>query len=100
MAIRNSDLFVSFGKELRMTSLLEAKHEFARQSYKRLTSKSLDFSIQRLLVNPIGNLLAVVGSHKVVVVVIPRSSQQSDIPVKASIVGSFYHHERIGGISR
>ncbi|MCO5565645.1 hypothetical protein L7F22_019319 [Adiantum nelumboides] len=124
MAIRNVDVIVSHGKELRMASLLDTKSKSSNptssstqsgntSSYKLLLSPALDFDIERLIVNPTGKLLAVVGSHKVAVVFLPRpgglsksasvkengikSTQPTGVRVKAAIVGAFYHHDRIGG---
>lgn len=115
MAMRNVDVLVSHGKELRMASLLDTKYKSSNpasssihSTYKHLISPALDFDIERLLVNPTGKLLAVVGSHKVAVVFLPRSAglskestnasfQSTGVRVKAAIVGSFYHHDRIGG---
>lgn len=116
MTVRNSDLLLANGKSLRMTSLLDIKHSSHDQSsssssnnvgiFKELTSDALDFDIAEIILNPTGKLIAVVGSHKIVIVVLPRSGVYSSksvgikIPVKAATVGSFYHHERIGGRAR
>lgn len=126
MAIRNVDVLVSHGRELRMASLLDTKYKSSNgnsssahsshSSYKHLISPALDFDIERLIVNPTGKLLAVIGSHKVAVVFLPRPgglskaasvkeninapSQPTGVRVKAAIVGAFYHHDRIGGKMR
>ncbi|PWN35586.1 uncharacterized protein FA14DRAFT_44270 [Meira miltonrushii] len=126
MAIRNVDVLVSHGRELRMASLLDSKYRSSngtsssthlnQSSYKHLISPALDFDIERLIINPTGKLLAAVGSHKVAVVFLPRPgglskgasvrettsapSQPTGLRVKAAIVGSFYHHDRIGGKMR
>jgi nucleoporin NUP82 len=119
MAIRNTDVLVARGNELRMASLLEVKHggdgasNHSIRSYRRLRASKLDFAIEILIVNPTGKLLAVVGSHQVVVVVLPRSGALThglqgtsamdtvvDINVKAAAVGSFYHHVSLGNRAR
>lgn len=118
MTVRNSDLLLANGKTLRMTSLLEIKHSSSHDHssssssssnlgvFKELTSDALDFDIAELVLNPTGKLIAVVGSHKIVIVVLPRpgvytsKSIGTKVPVKAATVGSFYHHERIGGRAR
>lgn len=125
MAVRNADVLVSYGMELRMASLLEAKHngsEAARTglaahtgigtsstTYKRLTAPALDFDIERLIVNPTGKLVAAVGSRKIAIVVLPRpgslaskgsTSKPAEVGVKAAVVGPYYHHDRIGGKAR
>ncbi|UZJ52354.1 hypothetical protein CBS101457_001674 [Exobasidium rhododendri] len=116
MAVRNSDLLVANGKTLRTMSLLEAKHNrhvlssstssSSANPYKELVSDALDFEIAEIILNPSGRLLAVVGSHKVVILVLPRPGVYSSksvgrqISVKAAAVGSYYYHERIGGRAR
>lgn len=113
IVVRNSDLIVASDKSLRMTSLLEVKHKGQHSSsssqsgtYKELVSDALDFDIAEIILNPTGKLIAVVGSHKIVIVVLPRpgvytsKSIGAKVSVKAATVGSFYYHERIGGRSR
>jgi nucleoporin NUP82 len=95
--------------------LLEAKHNglhsstlssASSSSSKELVSDALDFEIVELILNPTGKLLAVVGSHKVVILVLPRSGVYASksighqVSVKAATVGSYYFHERIGGKAR
>jgi nucleoporin NUP82 len=119
MAVRNSDLLVSNGSSIRMTSLLDFKNRTnslsssstssstsPSGSFKELVSDALDFDIVELILNPKGKLLAVVGSHKVVILVLPRpgvyssASTGSQVSVKAAAVGAYYYHERIGGKAR
>lgn len=119
MVVRNSDLLVANGKVLRTTSLLDAKHNnihhdpssspsstsssSSSSTYKELVSDSLNFDIVELILNPSGKLLAVVGTHKIVIVVLPRPGVYSSksvgslVQVKAAAVGSYYYHDRIGG---
>jgi nucleoporin NUP82 len=111
MVVRNSDLILSSDKSLRMTSLLEVKHNeqsssTSRGTFKELVSDALDFDIAEIILNPTGKLVAVVGSHKIVVVVLPRSGVYSSksvgakVSVKAATVGNFYYHEMVGGRAR
>lgn len=111
MVVRNSDLILASDKSLRMTSLLEVKHKDQSSSasqgtFKELVSDALDFEIAGIILNPTGKLVAVVGSHKIVVVVLPRigvssgKSVGAKVSVKAATVGSFYFHERVGGRAR
>lgn len=124
MAVRNADVLVAHGQSLRMTSLLDVKHQgtalhdpSSLRGYKLLTAPALDFEIVRLAVNPTGKLLAVIGTHKVAVVVLPRPGalvskaaaddtssgsgrMAASIGVKAATVGAFYHHGQIGGRGR
>lgn len=64
-----------------------------------------DFDIRSLVVNPTGRLIAVVGSHRLVVLVLPRSTQSIPRPAQdgqavttltclADRVGEWYHDER------
>lgn len=119
MVVRNADVIVANGKSLRIASLSDVKHNHnspspssssslppSLNSYKELVSDALDVDIVDIVLNPSGNLLAVVGSHKVVVVVLPRAGAESgksigrQIGVKASAVGRYYYHDRIGGRAR
>ncbi|WWC95514.1 hypothetical protein V866_002379 [Kwoniella sp. B9012] len=83
MVMRDKDLLVAMGKEIRMMSLAgsgeggwEVK-EGKVGSYKTLKSQNLNFTIHHLIPNPNGRLLAVVGHHQVVVLVLPKSSYSS-----------------------
>ncbi|WWD04287.1 hypothetical protein V865_002356 [Kwoniella europaea PYCC6329] len=83
MVMRDKDLLVAMGKEIRMMSLAgggeggwEVKDGKAG-SYKTLKSQNLNFPIHHLIPNPNGRLLAVVGHHQVVVLVLPKSSYSS-----------------------
>ncbi|OCF77935.1 hypothetical protein I204_01939 [Kwoniella mangroviensis CBS 8886] len=83
MVMRDKDLLVAMGKEIRMMSLAaggeggwEVK-EGKVGHYKTLNSQNLNFTIHHLIPNPNGRLLAVVGHHQVVVLVLPKSSYSS-----------------------
>lgn len=123
MAIRNADILVAFGRSIRMASLLEAKYLSDKTNdteqpfegtYKLITSPTLNFDIVSLELNSTGKLLAVIGTHRVAIVVLPRSGAltsatkpkivanhvSGEIGVKATDVGPFYHHERMGSRGR
>ncbi|PWN40450.1 hypothetical protein IE81DRAFT_221372 [Ceraceosorus guamensis] len=63
-----------------------------------------DFEIQSLVVNPTGRLIAVVGTHRLVVLVLPRSAQSGhssgngqqikSLNCLADRVGEWFHDER------
>ncbi|BEJ14075.1 hypothetical protein CspHIS471_0312490 [Cutaneotrichosporon sp. HIS471] len=82
LAIRDRDLIVAFGKEIRMTSLSGDGWEVHGTSvggYKTLKSPHLTFTIHQLVLNPTGRLLAVVGHHQLVVLVLPRAGFASSV---------------------
>lgn len=91
MALKDADLIVAVGSELRMTSLWDAKlGRETGKSYKVRRSAhmvglawkdqfqvlhvpNVDFQIHQLALNPSGKLLAVAGAYQVAVVVLPRT---------------------------
>ncbi|GAA93628.1 uncharacterized protein L969DRAFT_91293 [Mixia osmundae IAM 14324] len=102
--IRDSELLVAVGNQLRLTSLSEIKSHASssrppspckRSSYKTLTSDLLTFEIDVLVPSPNGRLLAVVGESQLVVLVLPRlgwaSRVSADIPCRAVPVGAYHH---------
>ena len=60
-----------------------------------LSSAQLDFAPQEILVNSTGKLLAVVGTHCLVIVILPRRGYMKQLgrslAVKAVRVGTYYH---------
>ncbi|KAF8450379.1 hypothetical protein L210DRAFT_956699 [Boletus edulis BED1] len=96
MALKDADLIVAVGSELRMTSLWDTKlGRETGKSYKVLHVPTVDFQIHQLALNPSGKLLAVAGAYQISVVVLPRAGYQkvvsSSIDCKAVQVGQFYH---------
>ncbi|WRT69531.1 uncharacterized protein IL334_006518 [Kwoniella shivajii] len=97
MTIRDKDLLVAMGREVRMMSLANSEGGWEVKdgqvgSYKTLKSPSLTFSINHIIPNPSGRLLAVVGHHQVVVVVLPKTSYSSssgDVECRAIRVDEF-----------
>ncbi|KAL7409546.1 hypothetical protein BDY24DRAFT_366825 [Mrakia frigida] len=71
MVVRGGDLIVAVGKEVRMCNLGDVKSG-GRAGYKTLNTPNLTFPILSLIPNPTGKLLAVVGAHQLVVLVLPR----------------------------
>ncbi|WWD20148.1 hypothetical protein CI109_104624 [Kwoniella shandongensis] len=78
MVIRDKDLLVAMDKEVRMMSLSSGEGWEVKDgkvgSYKTLKSPSLTFTIHQLIPNSTGRLLAVVGHHQIVVLVLPKTS--------------------------
>ncbi|KAF9222099.1 hypothetical protein BS17DRAFT_784420 [Gyrodon lividus] len=96
MALKDADLIVAAGTELRITSLGDTKlGRSTRKSYKVLHVPNVDFEIYQLALNTSGKLLAVAGAYQVAVVVLPRAGYSklvsSSIDCKAVQVGQFYH---------
>ncbi|ESK97559.1 hypothetical protein Moror_17559 [Moniliophthora roreri MCA 2997] len=99
MVLRDTDLIVAAGKELRITSLGDAKFQKSlAKSYKTLHTPNIQFEIHQICINSNGKLLAVAGAHQVAVVVLPRAGYSRLIPetidCKSIQIGQFYHaHE-------
>ncbi|KAG5637461.1 hypothetical protein H0H81_004478 [Sphagnurus paluster] len=88
MVLKDADLIVAAGREVRMTSLGDAKlSRSTRQTYK--------FEIHQISLNPSGKLLAVAGAFQVAVIVLPRAGFARLVPdmldCKSVQVGQFYH---------
>nr|XP_019009175.1 uncharacterized protein I206_05821 [Kwoniella pini CBS 10737]OCF47956.1 hypothetical protein I206_05821 [Kwoniella pini CBS 10737] len=81
MVMRDKDLLIAMGREVRMLSLAGGDGWEVENgkvgTYKTLKSTSLTFTIHHVIPNPNGRLLAVVGHHQIVVLVLPKSSYSS-----------------------
>lgn len=108
LAVRGTELIVVVHNEVRLTSLAQAKRTLSRAAddagadadaaaltYKVLTHECLSFPIVGIAVNPTGKLLAVYGTHEVVMLLLPRRGFLQHVgtacPVKAMRVGAYYH---------
>ncbi|WFD30213.1 hypothetical protein MSPP1_001230 [Malassezia sp. CBS 17886] len=101
LATRGTDLVVAAGCEVRLTGLAQAKRALqsgggdGALSYKVLAHPLLNFPVRQVVVNPTGKLLAVVGTHAVVLVILPRRGYMKHIgtqlEVKALRLGAYYH---------
>ncbi|KAH9939885.1 hypothetical protein B0H21DRAFT_28271 [Amylocystis lapponica] len=96
MVIKDTDLVVAAGSEIRMTSLNDFKlGHTTRKSYKILHTPNIQFEIHQMALNPNGKLLAVAGAFQVAVVVLPRAGFTRLVPTtvdcKSLQVGQFYH---------
>ncbi|KAL0581995.1 hypothetical protein V5O48_000053 [Marasmius crinis-equi] len=96
MVLRDTDLVVAAGKELRMASLGDAKaSKNPNKSYKTLHTPNIQFEICQICLNPSGKLLAVAGAYQVAIVVLPRPGYSRLVPAsidcKSVQIGQFYH---------
>ncbi|KAJ4472331.1 hypothetical protein J3R30DRAFT_3524569 [Lentinula aciculospora] len=97
MVLRETDLILAAGKELRMTSLANTKtsqHGYTK-SYKTLHTPNIQFKIDQISLNSSGKLLAVAGAFQVAVVVLPCAGYSrlvsEIIDCKSIQIGQFYH---------
>ncbi|KAF8974369.1 hypothetical protein BDZ97DRAFT_1900053 [Flammula alnicola] len=96
MLLKDSELIVAAGKEIRMSSFGDLKlSRSVRKSYKTLHTPNIQFEIHQIALNPSGKLLAVAGAFQVAVIVLPRAGYSRLVPetidCKAVQVGQFYH---------
>ncbi|KWU45781.1 hypothetical protein RHOSPDRAFT_16079 [Rhodotorula sp. JG-1b] len=105
--VRGADLVVAVGSELRIASLAQVKANAGADydenaladkhigEYKVLHTPTITFEIQQLVLNSTSKLLAVVGAHSVVVVVLPRRGWSTavgkTIECRCLSIGAFYH---------
>ncbi|KAM0788026.1 hypothetical protein ACM66B_006225 [Microbotryomycetes sp. NB124-2] len=118
LVVRGSELVIAVGNKLRIANLqdVKAKSHQARAGsgstspndnelndidwneadYKTLHTPAIDFDILQIVANPTSKILAVVGTHSVAVVVLPRkgwsSSVSKTVECRSLLVGRFYHH--------
>ncbi|PBL02649.1 hypothetical protein ARMGADRAFT_1050264 [Armillaria gallica] len=96
MVLRDSDVIVAAGKEIRMTHLGDGKFSHSSEKqYKTLHTPNLQFEIHHISLNPGGKLLAVAGASQVAVIVLPRSGFLRLVPdqldCKSVQVGQYHH---------
>ncbi|PPQ77332.1 hypothetical protein CVT25_010914 [Psilocybe cyanescens] len=96
MILKDADVIVAAGNEIRMSSFGDLKlSRSVRKSYKTLNTPTIKFEIHQISLNPSGKLLAVAGAYQVAVIVLPRSGYSRLIPeaidCKSVQVGQFYH---------
>ncbi|KAJ7591256.1 hypothetical protein C8J56DRAFT_1136358 [Mycena floridula] len=94
MVLKDSDLLVACGQEIRMASVSESRKS-EKQSYKVLHTPNIEFDIHQMVLNPTGKFLAVAGAFQVAVVTLPSESHTRLVPKTADCksfqVGQFYH---------
>ncbi|KZT43023.1 hypothetical protein SISSUDRAFT_1105020 [Sistotremastrum suecicum HHB10207 ss-3] len=98
LCIRDKDLIVAVGSEIRMTPINLIKGLVpSRPIYKCLETPNLTFPIVQTVLSPNEKLLAISGTHCVSVAVLPRDNYIKSIkerpPCRYVSVGQFYHHE-------
>ncbi|KAJ7742412.1 hypothetical protein DFH07DRAFT_980036 [Mycena maculata] len=97
MVLKDADLVVAAGTEIRMASLGAAKPAVTK-GYKTLHTPNLQFEIHQIAPNPSGKLLAVAGECQVGIIVLPRSGFARLLPdtidCKSLQIGQFYHAAR------
>ncbi|KAI0321851.1 hypothetical protein OF83DRAFT_162519 [Amylostereum chailletii] len=96
MVIKDTELIVAVGKEIRVTALKDTKlSSSTRKAYKVLHTPNIQFEIRQLALNPSGKLLVAAGAFQVAVVVLPRPGYMRLVPptidCKSIQVGQFYH---------
>ncbi|GAA5879559.1 hypothetical protein JCM8547_003105 [Rhodosporidiobolus lusitaniae] len=108
VTVRGSEVVLAVGKELRMASLADVKarcpgdagdeeldEDVELGEYKTLSTPTINFEIQQLVLNSTSKLLAVVGAQCVVVVVLPRKGWATSVgqvlECRSLSVGAFYH---------
>ncbi|KAF8264938.1 hypothetical protein EI94DRAFT_1590773 [Lactarius quietus] len=96
MVLKDADLIVAVGKEIRATSLGDAKlSRAAPKAYKVLHTPNIEFDVSQLSLNPTGKLLAVAGTFQVAVIVLPRPGFMRLVPTsvdcKSIQVGQYFH---------
>ncbi|OBZ76188.1 Nucleoporin nup82 [Grifola frondosa] len=93
MVIKDADLIVAVGPEVRITAL--GDHSSARKSYKTLHTPNIEFEIHQIALNPNCKLLAVAGAFQVAVIVLPRTGFARIVPetidCKSIQVGQYNH---------
>ncbi|KAJ3575167.1 hypothetical protein NP233_g1277 [Leucocoprinus birnbaumii] len=99
MVLKDADLIVAAGKEVRMASLGDAKvPSSTRKTYKTLHTPNVQFEVHQIALNPSGKLLAVAGAFQVAVIVLPRPGFMRLVPetidCKSVQIGQFYHASR------
>ncbi|KAH8106097.1 nuclear pore component-domain-containing protein [Cristinia sonorae] len=96
MVIKDSDLILAAGSEIRIASLGDAKlHRNGGQTHKVLHTPNVTFEIHSMTLNPNAKLLAVAGAYQVAVVVLPRPGftrlVPSTVDCKSIQIGQYYH---------
>ncbi|RPD67026.1 hypothetical protein L226DRAFT_529416 [Lentinus tigrinus ALCF2SS1-7] len=97
IAIKDADLIVAVGSEIRIASLGDSKgaRGTSQKSYKILHTPNIQFEIHQIALNPNGKLLAVAGAFQVAVVVLPRTGFNklvtATVDCKSFQIGQYYH---------
>ncbi|KAE8256000.1 hypothetical protein A4X13_0g2851 [Tilletia indica] len=117
ICVRHTDVIVAVGRELRIVNLLDVKRANSSSSslgtpqkgrtqppplptFKTLDTPQIDFDITSISINSTGKLLVAHGSHRLAVVLLPRSglgrTASGRVPTKVIVIGQYYHSEHNG----
>ncbi|KLO19835.1 hypothetical protein SCHPADRAFT_864426 [Schizopora paradoxa] len=96
MCMKDADLLLASGSEVRMASLGDAKMSGgSSRSYKILHTPNIDFDIQQICLNPNRKLLAVAGVYQVAIIALPSGGfsklVNARIDCKSLRIGKDYH---------
>ncbi|KZP00206.1 hypothetical protein CALVIDRAFT_325045 [Calocera viscosa TUFC12733] len=95
MCLRGSDLIVAVRNKLRIMSLVDAKGDEGKGTYKTLETPTVHFEIQQMALNSTEKMLAIGGAHHVAVVVLPRAGFSKtiapEIRCRCFAIGPFFH---------
>ncbi|CAL1701451.1 unnamed protein product [Somion occarium] len=96
MVIKDADLIVAAGSEIRIASLGDSKlHKDSPKSYKTLHTPNITFEIHSIALNPNAKLLVVAGAFQVAVIVLPRPGFMKLVPqvvdCKSIQIGQYNH---------
>ncbi|KAG0038674.1 hypothetical protein BGZ82_011253 [Podila clonocystis] len=108
MAVHAQDMYLAVGRQVRHVSLAEVKKGVEnhgrdaavafvnKKQHKVLDIERVDFDIRRLVINPDGKLMAVVGDEKIVIVVLTKTIRQDPkaVSCKSFALGEFYHIDK------
>ncbi|TBU46590.1 hypothetical protein BD309DRAFT_1007925 [Dichomitus squalens] len=97
IAVKDADLIVAVGSEVRITSLGGSKgaRNTSQKTYKILHTPSVQFEIHQIALNSNGRLLAIAGAFQVAVIVLPRTGYNklvtATVECKSFQVGQYHH---------
>ncbi|KAI0092598.1 hypothetical protein BDY19DRAFT_883645 [Irpex rosettiformis] len=99
MVIKDYELILAVGSEIRMASLGDVKSSRSgvpeQKTYKILNTPNVGFDIHQMVMNPNGKFLAVAGAFHVTVVLLPRPGFTRLVPdvvdCKSISIGQNYH---------
>ncbi|KAF9216317.1 hypothetical protein BGZ59_010191 [Podila verticillata] len=108
MAVHAQDMYLAVGRQIRHVSLAEVKKGVEnhgrdaaaafvnKKQHKVLDTERVDFDIRRLVINPDGKLMAVVGDERIVIVVLTKAIRQDPktVSCKSFALGEFYHIDK------
>ncbi|EJU06592.1 hypothetical protein DACRYDRAFT_61384 [Dacryopinax primogenitus] len=95
MCLRRSDLIVAVGNKLRIMSLMDAKADEGKGTYKTLDTSIIHFEILEIALSPTEKMLVIGGAHHVAVVVLPKPGYSKiispELKCRCFAIGPFFH---------